>query len=104
MIVNIELSKEQSNNELGELQYNFMLYKETIDQINTLIQNRELLVRTMNRIVRSSVDRSRLEREDIRDKEFPPYIVNGNLVYSLKDSVLSIDLPESKDIQSGVES
>ena len=91
----IRLSKDSSNNEYQEFVNKIAQFNSLSGQITQLLREQSDITITLNRIVKSAVDRSKLENEELRALNFPPFMVNNRQLWNVTDDVMSpVSMPE----------
>jgi len=96
--IEIELSKTKENNEMGEILRHQSKLQDILMQIERLAGDRDEELINLNRVVRCAVNEAKLKREDIRDIEFPPFIIQSRQVYQIIDGKLVITLADPEEM------
>lgn len=95
----ITLSKDIDNNELEELQMHLRSFSDVNAQIKELVVQRDMTAILLNRVIRSAVDRARLEDDTLRSINFPPFLSNGKLNYEVKgDRIFLVESEQSRHV------
>lgn len=92
--IEIELEKTNENNEIGEIMLHQQNFTQLSNELSRLIDARNTALMSLNRVVKSAIDRAKLGNEEIRDIPFPPFIMNDRVLYTIINGKLGITIPD----------
>ena len=92
--IEIGIEKTKENNELGEINIYQQQLQRVSNELANLVNEKNKITMGLNRVVKSVIDRAKLNDESIRGIAFPPYIANGHVLYTIIDEKLGISMPD----------